>query len=58
VASLGEETGAGHGVGEVKETSTLVKTDLERKFSKLNAFIPFEIQLLAEAHQFMSPENR
>jgi hypothetical protein len=27
VATLREETGAGHGVGEVKETSTITKTD-------------------------------
>jgi hypothetical protein len=38
VASLGEETGAGNVIGEVKETSTMAKTDLERKVPKLNSF--------------------
>jgi hypothetical protein len=31
VASLGEETEADHGGGEVKETSTIAKIHLERK---------------------------
>jgi hypothetical protein len=30
MASPGEETGAGYGVGEVKETSTMAETDLEK----------------------------
>jgi hypothetical protein len=57
MASLGEETGAGHAVGKVKETSTTNKTDLDSKVPKLNAFISCEIQLLPKSHQFMSPED-
>jgi hypothetical protein len=34
--SEGEETGAGYGVGRVKVTSIVDKTDLERRVSKLN----------------------
>jgi hypothetical protein len=45
VASLRKEIGEGNGVGEVKETSTMVKT--ERKVPKLNTSILYEIQLLA-----------
>jgi hypothetical protein len=32
VASLGEKTEAVNGIGEVKETSTMVKTDWREKF--------------------------
>jgi hypothetical protein len=38
MASLGEETGAGYRVGEVKITSIISLTDLERRVSKLNTF--------------------
>jgi hypothetical protein len=35
VASLGEERGAGYGVGGVKETSMMAETDSEKKVLKL-----------------------
>jgi hypothetical protein len=36
MANPGEETGAGHGVGEVKEASIMAETDLERRVLKLH----------------------
>jgi hypothetical protein len=38
VASLGVETGAGYGGRDVKEISSIAKTDSERKVQKLRAF--------------------
>jgi hypothetical protein len=38
MASLGEETGAGYGVGVVKEASMMAETDLERRVLKLMLF--------------------
>jgi hypothetical protein len=36
MASPGEDTGAGHGVGGVKVTSIMAETDLERRVLKLH----------------------
>jgi hypothetical protein len=36
MGSPGEETGAGHGVGEVKVTSIMAETDLERSFTVIH----------------------
>jgi hypothetical protein len=38
MASLGEEIGAGYGVGEVKENSMMAETDSERKVLKSKLF--------------------
>jgi hypothetical protein len=38
MASLGQETGAGYGVGELKETSMMAETYLERRVLKLKLF--------------------
>jgi hypothetical protein len=35
MAGPGEETGAGHGVGVLKETSMMAETDSERRVLKL-----------------------
>jgi hypothetical protein len=39
MASPEEETGAGYGVGGVKETSMMAETDLERRVLKLKLFL-------------------
>jgi hypothetical protein len=36
MASPGEETGAGHGVGGLKVTTIIAETDLERRVLKLH----------------------
>jgi hypothetical protein len=38
MASPGEETGTGYGVGGVKETSMMAETDSERRVFKLKLF--------------------
>jgi hypothetical protein len=39
MASPGEETGAGYGVGGVREISIMAETDLETRVLKLKLFL-------------------
>jgi hypothetical protein len=57
VANPGKVTGAAYGAGEVKETTTMAKSDLERKVSQAKRF-PYLVKFNSWlACQFMSLEH-